>query len=324
MVKCARCNGSAPTNPPCPRHLCGRCCDGTPPCDPSNHHKPRRKVRGSVGKGATSRKVAAWKEAHFRCRHLWRKDRIKALSRVLGVTPMAMHKATMKVIMAEARAQMGHAPPIEEATTQARETMEDVSVALLVSPQAEAEAVRSVLKSDSLREFLDEGVDDEELAGEFTPDWSGEMETEPEGGDTLHADAPGAASLVAASSGSAAAASTTASLRGEEVPVAPGLASAAASSSTLAWLGGPEQSQLAPLHEKEELSSTVTQPWVVKNMEGHPCAHWAWMDIATTSMSLSWWIGSAPSSTGTRAVEICSSRKRHPIHGQVMANRSPS
>ena len=170
MPKCARCNESAPSNPPCPHGLCGKCCDGAPPCDVSIHKKPRRKVRGVVGAGAHARKVAAWKEAHRRCRHLWRTGREKTLSRVLGVTPVAMRMATMKVILAEARAQLG-LDDAQGASAQASDTPMDMAVAMLVPPKTEAEAVRSVMACADLHEFLQEGIDVEDPPSPLWPDW---------------------------------------------------------------------------------------------------------------------------------------------------------
>ena len=274
MVKCGTCNRTAPSKPPCPRGMCGRCCPQTAPCDARNHHKPRRKVRGVVGKGSVSRKNTAWKEAHARCRHLWRKDRMKTLSRVLDVTPAAMFKATMRAILTEARARLGHAPLGDSAGAQAAESAEDMAVALLVSPQAQAEAVRNVLDSTTLRKFLEEEDNDNVIDEPWEPDWDPLEETAPDDADDLRDDVPSSSSLVPAGSGSAATASSMAWLGGEEAlaPLAP--AAAAASSSTTAWLGGPDQPLRTSLQKRQESSSNVEKPWVVFNKEGRPCAHW--------------------------------------------------
>ena len=274
MVICATCNRTAPSNPPCPRGMCGRCCPKTPPCDPSNHLKPRRKVRGVVGKGSKSRKESAWKEAHARCRHLWRTDRIKVLSRVLGVTPQAMHKATMASILREVRAQLGHTPPSDEAATQAAETAEDMSVALLVSPQAEAQAVRNVLDSTTLREYLAEEDAVDETEEPWQPDWGIPDDMEPDDDDTVPADAPSSSSLVPTGADSAATVSTIAWLGGDEAPAALAPSTASASASTSVWLGGPDRPLAATSQSTKKSSSNVTQPWIVKNAEGLPCAHW--------------------------------------------------
>ena len=74
-------------------------------------------MRGNAGKGSRLRKNAAWKEAHAMCRHLWHGGREKMLCRVLGITPIAMREATMRMILGAARAKLGHNQPQDDTAT---------------------------------------------------------------------------------------------------------------------------------------------------------------------------------------------------------------
>ena len=96
----------------------------------------------------------------------------------------------MKTIMAEARAHMGRGNTIGEVATQARSTVEDVAVAFLVSPQAEAAAVRSVLSLEPVREILEEVVNEDEPAGVWVPDWIGSENIQPHDEDHQPTDVP--------------------------------------------------------------------------------------------------------------------------------------
>ena len=269
MPKCSRCNETAPSNPPCPHTLCGKCCDLAPPCSADVHKKPRRKVRGCVGKQASARKEAAWKEAKSRCRHLWRAGRTKTLSRVLGVSPIAIRIAILKALLHEARGKLGRYQPQLTPTAEPADTAVELSVALLVPATSEAEVVRGMINSDTMQEMLEEEWDGE--ATGFYPDWGG----------SDHDDEGAGAVLTQGSSASSWLGPETPS---EPSPAAPSAVPAATQLSAAAPppRGATGSTTLAAVDVTTavvDVGSEVgrpqdEKPWLVVNSQGHPCAHW--------------------------------------------------
>ena len=156
MPKCFWCNETAPSNPPCPRFLCGKCCDKRPPCAEEIHCKPRRAVRGRRNAAVQARKAWAWKEAHRRCRPLWSCGRSKCISRVLGVSVVELRKATLRALLRQAREEL-----MTETTSDPHvdvpDTPSDLGVAFMVSASQTKQIVQDLVDTEDMHDYLNQG-----------------------------------------------------------------------------------------------------------------------------------------------------------------------
>ena len=155
MPKCAACNESAPSNPPCPHGLCGRCCTRAPPCSDAVHCKPRKTIRGKRGQKAQAAKIRCWKEAYRLCRPLLKQQRTQIICQVLGVSVAQLRAATLRSLLTQAREEISQqsAGPMDVSADMSTE----LSVALLAPPTQTQRVVDEMLGSADLRHFIEQG-----------------------------------------------------------------------------------------------------------------------------------------------------------------------